>query len=149
MADEEIVAGIKQVKDEIVQQRNDGSQQTSQLSETINNLRTENSQKSDNLVNTLTSTIQRTEQETTSELSVQRADHAFLRESGIADVNDEVSGLRGDLSEDNTSRKTLLQRIAAWVNPDMQGSKDRERDVENKLNFDKQLKFFANMSKSL
>ena len=149
MADEEIVAGIKQVKDEIVQQRNDGSQQTSQLSETINNLRTENSQKSDNLVNTLTSTIQRTEQETTSELAVQRSDHAFLRESGIANVDDEVSGLRGDLSEDNTSRKTLLQRIAAWVNPDMQGSKDRERDVENKLNFDKQLKFFANMSKSL
>ena len=149
MADEEIVAGIKQVKDEIVQQRNDGSQQTSQLSETINNLRTENNEKSDNLVNTLTSTIQRTEQETTSELAVQRSDHAFLRESGIANVDDEVSGLRGDLSEDNTSRKTLLQRIAAWVNPDMQGSKDRERDVENKLNFDKQLKFFANMSKSL
>jgi hypothetical protein len=67
----------------------------------------------------------------------------------MTETDDEVKGLRSDLRGDNDERKSLLQRIAQWVNPDMQGSKDRERDLENKLNFNKQTEFFANMTKSL
>ena len=148
MADEEIVSGLKQVKDEITRQREDDSKQTGQLAESINKLRAESNQKSDGIVGTLTSSLEKNAAEVASEFIIQRADHRWQKEAGITEVDDKVDELHGTVRGGNVERKSLLQRIAAWVNPDMQGSKDRERDTENKLNFDKQLKFFANMSKS-
>ena len=57
MADEEIVSGLKQVKDEITRQREDDSKQTGQLAESINKLRAESNQKSDGIVATITTSI--------------------------------------------------------------------------------------------
>jgi hypothetical protein len=149
MADEEIVSGLKKIEDQIARQREGDSKQTGQLTESISKLRSENNQKSDGIVGTLTSSFEDNASEIAAGFVLQSKHHSFLKDKRMDKVDDEVLGLRSDLSEDNTSRKTLLQRIAAWVNPDMQGSKDRERDLENKLNFNKQLEFFGKMSKSL
>jgi hypothetical protein len=149
MADEEIVAGLNKVENQIVRQREDGSKQTGQLTESINKLRSENNQKSDGIVGTLTSSLEDNASEIAAGFVLQSKHHSFLKDKGMDKVDDEVLGLRSDLSGDNDEQKSLLQRIAQWVNPDMQGSKDRERDLENKLNFNKQTEFFANMTKSL
>ena len=149
MADEEIVAGLKKIEDQITRQREDGSKQTGQLTESISKLRSENNQKSDGIVGTLTSSFEDNASEIAAGFVLQSKHHSFLKDKGMDKVDDEVLGLRSDLSGDNDEQKSLLQRIAQWVNPDMQGSKDRERDLENKLNFNKQTEFFANMTKSL
>jgi len=149
MADEEVVAGLKQVKDEITRQREDDSKQTGQLAESINKLRAESNQKSDGIVGTLTTSFKDNAAEVTAGFILQRKDHAFIQEKRMDKVDDEVEELHTTVKGGNTERKSLLQRIAAWVDPNMQGSQDRERDVENKLNFKKQTDFFARMAKSL
>ena len=135
MADEEIVAGLGRVESQLVQQRTEDSKQTSQLSETINSLRAENSQKSDNLANVITTGLERNASELASDRAILQENQAFLRESGVTQIDDKVDNLTTATTSANTEQKSFLQRIAAFVNPDMQGSKDRERDLENKLNF--------------
>jgi hypothetical protein len=149
MADEEIVSGLKKIEDQIVRQREDGSKQTGQLTESISKLRSENNQKSDGIVGTLTSSFEDNASEVAAGFILQSKHHSYLEGKGMDKVDDEVSGLRDDLSGNNTEQKSLLQRIAQWVNPNMQGSKDRERDLENTANTNKQTEFFSNMAKSL
>ena len=88
MADEEIVSGLKQVKDEITRHREDDSKQTGQLSESINKLRSESNQKSDGIVGTLTSSLEKNAAEVASEFIIQRADHRWQKEAGITEVDD-------------------------------------------------------------
>ena len=149
MADEEIVSGLKQVKDEITRQREDDSKQTGTLNESINKLRAESNQKSDGIVGTLTSSLEKNAAEVVSEFVVQRADHRWQKEHGIDQVDDKVDEVHTTIRGGNVERKTLLQRIAAWIDPNVQGSKDRERDLETDLNRKKNTEFFAKMSKSL
>ena len=149
MADEEIVSGLSKVENQIVRQREDDAKQTSRLAESIDKLRSESNQKSDGIVGTLTSSLEKNAAEVASEFIIQRADHRWQKEAGITEVDDKVDELHGTIRGGNVERKSLLQRIAAWINPDMQGSKDRERDLENKANTNKQTDFFARMAKSL
>ena len=149
MADEEIVSGLKRVENQVVQHRQDDSGQTNQLNDTINNLRIENSKKSDNLANVITTGLERNASELASDRAIQEENQSFLRESGVTRIDDKIDDLTSETASANTEQRTFLQRIATFVNPNMQGSKDRERDVENKLRFDTQLKFFKNMAKSL
>ena len=149
MADEEIVSGLKRVENQVVQHRQDDSGQTNQLNDTINNLRIENSKKSDNLANVITTGLERNASELASDRAIQEENQSFLRESGVTRIDDKIDDLTSETASANTEQRTFLQRIATFVNPNMQGSKDRERDVENKLRFDTQLKFFKNLAKSL
>ena len=149
MADEEIVAGLGRVESQLVQQRTEDSKQTSQLSETINNLRQENSQKSDNLANVITTGLERNASELASDRAILQENQSFLRETGITQVDDKVDNLTTATTTANTEQKTFLQQIATFVSPNNRGSKDREEQNETLLNRKKQLQFFANMSKSL
>ena len=133
MADEEIVAGLGRVESQLVQQRTEDSKQTSQLSETINSLRAENSQKSDNLANVITTGLERNASELASDRAILQENQSFLRETGVTQVDDKVEDLTTATTSANPEQKSFLQRIAAFVNPDMQGSKDREPDLDNKL----------------
>ena len=88
MADEEIVAGLGRVESQLVQQRTEDSKQTSQLSETINSLRAENSQKSDNLANVITTGLERNASELASDRAILQENQSFLRETGVTQVDD-------------------------------------------------------------
>jgi hypothetical protein len=149
MADEEIVSGLKQVKDEITQQRNDSSKQSGQLTESINKLRSESNQKSDGIVGTLTSSFEDNAAEVAAGFILQRTHHSFLDREEMTETDNRVATLTTETTTANIEQKSLLQRIAAFVNPDMQGSQDRERDLENKANTNKQTEFFSSMAKSL
>ena len=149
MADEEIVAGLGRVESQLVQQRTEDSKQTSQLSETINSLRAENSQKSDNLANVITTGLERNASELASDRAILQENQSFLRETGITQVDDKVDNLTTATTTANTEQKTFLQQIATFVSPNNRGSKDREEQNETLLNRKKQLQFFSNMSKSL
>ena len=149
MADEEIVAGLGRVENQLVQQRTEDSKQTSQLSETINSLRAEKSQKSDNLANVITTGLERNASELASDRAILQENQSFLRETGITQVDDKVDNLTTATTTANTEQKTFLQQIATFVSPNNRGSKDREEQNETLLNRKKQLDFFGKMSKSL
>ena len=149
MADEEIVAGLKKIEDQITRQREDGSKQTGQLTESISKLRSENNQKSDGIVGTLTSSFEDNASEVAAGFILQSKHHSYLEGKGMDKVDDEVRTLTTAVKGGDTEQKSLLQRIAQWVNPNMQGSKDRERDLENTANTNKQTEFFSKMAKSL
>ena len=88
MADEEIVSGLKRVENQVVQHRQDDSGQTNQLNDTINNLRIENSKKSDNLANVITTGLERNASELASDRAIQEENQSFLRESGVTRIDD-------------------------------------------------------------
>ena len=80
MADEEIVSGLKKIEDQITRQREDGSKQTGQLTESISKLRSENNQKSDGIVGTLTSSFEDNASEIAAGFVLQSKHHSFLKD---------------------------------------------------------------------
>jgi hypothetical protein len=112
-------------------------------------LRAENSQKSDNLANVITTGLERNASELASDRAILQENQSFLRETGVTQVDDKVDDLTTATTTGNTEQKSYLQRIAANVDPNLQGSRDREEQNETLLNRKKQLDFFGKMSKSL
>ena len=172
MADEEIVSGLKNVENQIARNREDVNEQTRTLNDSINKLRAESNRESSGLVDTLTTSLKDNAAEVASEFIVQARDHRWQEQKRIDQVDDEViksrdraelsaiqtqshlkqidQGIQGiDPGPADEQQTGLLQRIAAFVNPDMMGSKDREKDLENKLRFETQLKWFKSMANSL
>ena len=87
MADEEIVSGLSKVENQIVRQREDDAKQTSRLAESIDKLRAESNQKSDGIVGTLTSSLEKNAAEVVSEFIIQRADHRWQEERKMDEVS--------------------------------------------------------------
>jgi len=86
MADEEIVSGLSKVENQIVRQREDDAKQTSRLAESIDKLRAESNQKSDGIVGTLTSSLEKNAAEVASEFIVQARDHRWQEQKRIDKV---------------------------------------------------------------
>ena len=153
MADEEIVSGLKNVENQIARNREDVNEQTRTLNDSINKLRSESNRESSGLVDTLRTSLKDNAAEVASEFIVQARDHRWQEQKRIDKVDDEVAeaadraelsaiqtqgqlkqidqGIQGiDPGPADEQQTGLLQRIAAFVNPDMMGSKDREKDLD-------------------